>query len=355
MAERTLSHTVFDEKLIHRYLFERFYEPSDRKLYQKCLPKSMWSKRVNVMIPEAGGTGKGARPDLELYFTDDIGATPVEVKWDIEESVNRLNQLEYIHNNDGFYASFTDLNESFVSGLKIGKFYGSDKQRIELTQQHIDMLRDVEKVTLDEKDFIGWLSINYERLFHHQIRQLSSLRPHHWLVVLKNWSDDANPARINWRKMRESPKSQKSTGFWAFRQKSDGIAFSNCMNMRKGDIVLFAWVRAGTTAIRNDPSSIRSIEKAFSCELTADYFVDMNREYEGIFEDKNKNLNNSEWPHYIKYKFQRNTKSDSEPILYTPKGHLSTNFAKSFNRGTPIPITQIDYESIVGTVRMIPF
>jgi hypothetical protein len=152
--------------------------------------------------------------------------------------------------------------------------------------------------------------------------------------------------------MMKSSKRKRNSGFWAFEQKVNGKAVQNCMNMRKGDTVLFVFVYSPTSKIKSSPSNIKQVQKAFSCTLKSDYFIDKDSDFAGIFEGEETKLNDSQWPHYIEFDFVSQTEECQE---YTPLDYLGPIFAESYNQGTPIPLAETDRLGIMGSIEMVPY
>lgn len=341
-STKSVNHTVFAEKLLHRFLLETYYRTWTKKssTYQNHLPKIHKQKTVNVVVPEESHAG--VRPDLEIYFKEEEKGIPVEVKWDINDAHKSPNQIEYIYDNGGFYVSFTSPNDNF----------SERKTNSEFTKTIREKLNKVDKVIIQRKDFNDWFTTQYPLLLSNQDIGLNPINKKRWLVVQRAWNSRGD-SKENWDKMIEKSGEKSVKGFWAFEQKSTGKAVKHCLNMRKGDEVLFCFVKAQSTQISRNPSNVTHVEKAYLCELTSDYFIDKNNVFEKIFEGKNSTLNEDRWPHFVKFKYLRET---IEMLEFKVPSHLDSSFADSFNSGVkPIPISEQDITKLCGILKMVPF
>ena len=77
MKIKKLNRNAFNEKIIHRYLFERLYF-GDKKVINR-FPKRFHKLKINLITPEE--SRGDYRADLIIYFQGKKEGTPVEVKW----------------------------------------------------------------------------------------------------------------------------------------------------------------------------------------------------------------------------------------------------------------------------------
>jgi len=339
---KKVNHNVFAEKLIHRFLLETYYRTSsvDKDSYKLHLPEKYQEKVVNVILPET--SKKDTRPDLEIYFKGESKAIPVEVKFDIGDAKNSPNQIKHIHKNSGFYVSFTELEDGFENKENTTETFTPDVK---------SKLLECDRVVIDKLSFNNWFSKQYPTLLNNQSIGYDSSSVNQWIVVQRAWKSKRESTQ-NWFKMIKK-SGNKNRGFWAFEQKTTGKAVSNCLNMRQGDMILFIFVKAQSSQIARNPSNITHVEKAYSCKLTSDYFLDKKRYYKGVFEKKDVDLHNSKWPHFIEFEFLQETELGLE---FSPPKHLDSTFADSYNQGVkPIPISRQDFREISGLVGMVPF
>lgn len=91
---KKINRNAFNEKLIHRYLFERFYFGTSQQR-KKLLPERLHKYRINLIVPEGSKNEAHYRADLEIFFKNHNNGTPVEVKWHLSD-FKKDNQKNYI-------------------------------------------------------------------------------------------------------------------------------------------------------------------------------------------------------------------------------------------------------------------
>ena len=89
---KKINRNPFNEKLIHRYLFDRLYF-GEKNIKTSLLPERYQSRTINLIVPEK--KQKDYRADLTIFFKDLGEGVPVEVKWNSKSSFGD-NQFEYL-------------------------------------------------------------------------------------------------------------------------------------------------------------------------------------------------------------------------------------------------------------------
>ena len=128
---KKLNRNPFNEKIIHRYLFDRLYF-GETKVKLSLLPQKYHSNKINLIVPEK--KEKEYRADLTIYFKEQERGVPVEVKWNGKSSIGQ-NQINYLRENHGYIISFEELN-----------------------------IEDIEYIKIDYRDFTKWISLNISKL-----------------------------------------------------------------------------------------------------------------------------------------------------------------------------------------------
>ena len=65
---KKINRNAFNEKLIHRYLFERYYFGTSQQR-KRLLPERLQKYQINLIVPEGSKIDAGYRVDLEIFFT----------------------------------------------------------------------------------------------------------------------------------------------------------------------------------------------------------------------------------------------------------------------------------------------
>ena len=63
---KKINRNAFNEKLIHRYLFERYYFGSSQQR-KKLLPERLHKYQINLIVPEGSKTQERYRADLDIF------------------------------------------------------------------------------------------------------------------------------------------------------------------------------------------------------------------------------------------------------------------------------------------------
>ena len=129
---KKINRNAFNEKLIHRYLFERYYF-APKNIRNKLLPTNYHKDTVNLIAPEDSKKEDGYRADLTIFFKDKKEGVPVEVKW-FGKGLTKQNQIQYLLKHNGFIVSFGEIEEK----------------------------SPVQHITIDPNDFLDWIQNNLE-------------------------------------------------------------------------------------------------------------------------------------------------------------------------------------------------
>jgi len=311
---KKLNRNSFNEKLIHRYLFERYYF-SDRAERNKLLPVQFHKKEINLIVPEEN-TPNNYRADLSIYFKDELVPVPVEVKWKAG-AFTKDNQIKYLEENNGFLVSFDDFEELSVDFVKI-----------------------------DQDDFTAWVSRNASKLVRESLSQQvpgSENGRQFWVVYL------AGPAAFdNFHKML---KSYAKTPFWAFKQ--NRRALRNIMDIQRGDKLLFVLGKSDNQAMINDPKREMVVREWYECTVKEPYFMSLDNESGNFFEQApNLPINNRKWPHFINFSINDNFLYE-QFTSFGKRGEYAKAFADSVNYGggTPQSLSRRGYEGLLDMFR----
>ena len=313
---KKINRNPFNEKLIHRYLFDRLYF-GERKIKKTLLPNKYQSLIINLIVPEK--KQRDYRADLTIFFKDKDEGVPVEVKWNSKSSFGD-NQFKYLKKNNGFIISFDETSYEGIDNIKI-----------------------------DSKDFSKWIAHNISRLTRESLIYQANVQDtsqvsQHWLVFLRGG------AHQNWKKMLES--STKKT-FWAFRQNRK--ALRHIFDIQKGDKMIFiiGYARGENQGIKNNPKFEFQYSGWYQANILEPYYMNLENE-PGNFFEANTNLNPGQrkWPHFIDFEIE-DFYSRGSIINYGKRGELSKAIADSNNNGfgTPAPISTRQYLTLIDTLR----
>jgi len=316
---KKINRNAFNEKLIHRYLFERYYF-GDSQQRKKLLPERLQKYQINLIVPEGTKTEAKYRCDLEIFFKNKKESVPVEVKWQISD-FKKDNQKNYIRQNEGFV-------------VVLGK---TDQQLIE----------EVDVVVINHEDFADWIAENISRLSRESlIYQASStsdvVKSQYWLVFLKG-----GPKGSAIRNFDRMLQSKPLHPFWAFRQHPK--ALPHILDMQKGDIIIFLFTSSRGMAQPKDSRTIIKIHRFYICEIIEPYYMVLDDNRGLFFEDQieRPSIGDRKWPHFIDFKIKKEYVGGKE-LLFGPQGRFSEPFANSFNHGggTPYPLSRAQYEQL---------
>ncbi len=317
---KKINRNAFNEKLIHRYLFERYYF-GDSGQRRKLLPERLQKDQINLIVPEGSKTEARYRADLEIFFKKRQNGIPVEVKWHLTD-FKKDNQKRYIKEKDGFVVVLGETDLKTYEGIDV--------------------------VAIDHDDFADWVAENISRLsresliYQAESKNLSS-KSQYWVVFLKGGAN--GPAVKNFDRML---KSKPSKPFWAFRQHAK--ALPHILDMQKGDKILFIFGKAGNSmAMPKNPKTEITIYRYYICSIVEPYYMALDNHRGTFFEDQRRTLeiNNRHWPHFVDFEIKKKSKKDIE-LKFGKQGEFSEPFSNSFNHGggTPYPITRAQFESI---------
>lgn len=309
---KKLNRNPFNEKLIHRYLFERYYF-SDRGERNKLLPPRFHKNEINLIVPEEN-TASNYRADLSIYFKNKKESVPVEVKW-TSNTFTKPNQISYLKNNDGFLVAFDDQLET-----------------------------DMDVIKIDETDFTTWVSRNASKLVHESLSQQvgSEQSKQYWIVYL------VGGAFKNFHKMHDAHANKP---FWAFKQ--NRTALRNIMDIQKGDKIIFVLGKSDNQAMINDPKRELVIKEWFECTVKEPYFMNLNDESGNFFEHApNLPVSDRKWPHFISFSI------DDQEVYekftsFGKRGVYAAPLAQSVNYGGGVPasLSRKDYEGLLDIFR----
>lgn len=313
---KKINRNAFNEKLIHRYLFERYYfgTPNQRR---NLLPERFHKDEINLIVPEDSKSGTGYRADLTIYFKNQQTGVPVEVKWLIG-GLTKQNQIDYIKDKNGFLVILGDTTEKTIQGIEI--------------------------VQIRHNDFSDWIAENISRLSRESlIYQAESKKlidaNQYWVVLLRG-----NASVLNFNRMLASSSVRP---FWAFKQ--DRKALKYILDMQKGDKIFFLFGNAigGAMGYSPNPNVRLKINSYYLCNIVEPYYMVLD-ENQGLFFEKDKRpINKREWPHFLDFNIRKSYKG-KEPLAFGRQGEYGIAFAHSCNHGggTPYPLSRAQFEKL---------
>lgn len=311
---RKLNRNAFNEKLIHRYLIERYYF-GDSKTRAALLLEEYRKSKINLIVPEEVRHGAGYRADLTLYFKNHDEGVPVEVKWNVTQA-NQQNQLTYLAKNGGFVVAL------------------SDGRRPE----------NIPTIIINQDDFKKWTAENISKLTSDSIAAHANRNeisdPQHWLVFLRG------DALKNFKKMLDS---QPETPFWAFKQ--HGLALRHILDIRRGDKCIFM---LAVTQYQKMSSKSKEPVKYYSWYATTvlePNYMELDSAKGIFFEKENAPIGKREWPHFIDFKIEDSYES-KQRVMFGDRGEWSDAMVNSVNHGggAPQPLTKRQYEQLIDTL-----
>ena len=322
MKIKKLNRNAFNEKIIHRYLFERLYF-GDSEILKKILPDHFHKLKINLITPEES---KGDyRADLIVYFKGRDKGVPIEVKWNNSSKIGQ-NQINYLIKNDGILISFEKIEDK--------KYLGIDY------------------ITIDHVDFGMWISQNISKLSRESMIYQANIPEaakgtQNWIVYLRV------SAHENWDRMSiEYP----TKCFWAYKQNSK--ALKNIFDIQKGDLCLFikGYAKEGM-GMSNNPNLKFEYSGWYLTKIKEPYYMALDKERGTFFEAENPPINERRWPHFTDFEIieKYDSKDFGKPRqLYGKRGELADAFANSVNHGsgTPVPITNSKWETLIDKLRL---
>lgn len=317
---KKINRNAFNEKLIHRYLFERYYF-GDANHRKKLLPERFHRNQINLIVPEGSKTEARYRADLEIFFKNKNSGIPVEVKWHLSD-FKKDNQKDYIKQNSGFVVVLGDTDQKTIDGIDV--------------------------VTVDHDDFADWIAENISRLsresliYQAESKNLAS-KSQYWVVFLKGGAN--GPAVKNFDRML---KSKPKISFWAFRQHAKSLP--NILDMQKGDKIFFIFASSGKSMAQpKSPKAGIKVYRYYICNIEEPYYMALDNDRGLFFEDQGKKpgINNRRWPHFVDFEIKKKSRKKIE-LLFGRQGEFAEAFSSSFNHGggTPYPLSRAQFETL---------
>ncbi len=318
---KTINRNAFNEKLIHRYFFERIYLEKD--IRKNLVPSFLKSKisKLNLVVPEHTQIYTNYRADFTLYFKNDNNPYPVEIKWKSSE-FNKQNQINALTNHKGFLASF-------------------DKPASQTLPY----------IIIDPIDFQNWLIERIETLWEESLstKVATKTGSKTWVVTLRG-----DAARDNFNKMKQS--CGKSTNFWAF--KNELKAMRNILYLEKGDEMIFLFIKtSGNERSGMIPASNVDIDlyEAYFAKIEDPYYMVLDGPQSTIFEKNQvKPIQERIWPHFFDFKITEDFIFNIPVKLSRKKmsKDLKAKIADSSNHGGVLmEISKVDSSNLKGQIR----
>lgn len=316
---KKINRNAFNEKLIHRYLFERYYF-GDSQQRRKLLPERLHKFQINLIVPEGSKTEARYRADMEIFFKNK-GGIPVEVKWHLSD-FKKDNQKNYIKQNEGFVVVLGETDQKTFEGIDV--------------------------VTIDHDNFADWIADNISRLsresliYQAESKNLSS-KSQYWVVYIKGASN--GPAIRNFDRML---KNKPKTPFWAFRQHSKSLPY--ILDMQKGDKIVFIFASCGKSMAQPKSSKAEiMVHRYYICNIIEPYYMALDNQRGLFFEDQQKQpeINNRRWPHFVDFEIKKKSKKNMK-LQFGRQGEFAEAFSNSFNHGggTPYPLSRAQFETL---------
>jgi hypothetical protein len=350
MPERDLPLTVFDEKVLQRYLFFILHseDVNDRSARQRMEKLENYPTKRNLIIPEviyynAATTDDNDKekkiidyghdvntpaykPDFVIYHSADesrVGPLSgsgrfLEVKWDYEQRFGEHQWMALMKNKESIVASINEPTEDEWKEMVKQKAaelmieYPSLKDENWLVNAH----ENIEHYHIDSEHFRDWAIRNVGTLVDNQLN-VGGKR--YWLMLMNR------PMMNNWHRML----NEKKKPFWAWI--NQGKNLSTLMEMSDGDEVMFVEAKShsgqGRWRFKNidekqlekDEYSVKSMyhlkiisrkgKSAYRCYLgdcfhstffeTCTNSSCTSNGCEGCGGGEKRSMNNVEWPHFI--------------------------------------------------------
>lgn len=223
---RTIKREVFDEKLLHRFVLETYYETYEGARAGSLLPAHMKKEKINFVVPERQSKGGTYRADFEIFFRAKAGCEApsegvlVEIKWRAQD-FKAENQVGEIFKSGGFCASLTP-NKPELTGLP-----------------GLPPEGNISHVSIDEGEFRRWLSENVTRLLRDHLAAKSEgvaglTSPAYWLIFVRG-----TKGQKNFNDMRREYKRMFQHPFWAFE--NNRRVLRQQFLIKPGDKLLFVF------------------------------------------------------------------------------------------------------------------
>lgn len=316
MSVKKLNRNAFNEKIIHRYLFERLYFGS-KEIIKRLLPEKFQKHKINLITPEE--SKNNYRADLIIYFKEMSAGIPVEVKWNSKSSIG-ANQIRYLEKNDGIIYSFETINLKY---------------------------KNINQITIDHNDFQLWISQNISKLTRESLIYQAKISEaskgnQFWIVYLRG------TAHKNWDRMIHWSNSN----FWAYKQNSK--ALRNIFDIQKGDYCLFIKGFANEGMGMSKNTSLKfEYTGWYLTRIKEPYYMALDKERGTFFEKDDLPINERRWPHFMDFEVIEHFESKKR-INYGQRGEFAISFADSANNGggTPVPLRNRQWESLIDNLRL---
>lgn len=268
MVERNIPLTVFEERVLQRYLFFVLHseEVADQKAKRQMANLENYPSNINLIIPEveyynkietrpgkkppkkvieypkSGHKTKVYKPDFVVYpkiEAQRMGPLSgegifIEVKWNYWKNFEDHQWLALFYNGNSIVASLDEPSESeWEEALKKkseelrSKYPALDKEEW-LTKPE----NNIQHYHIDSNHFKNWAVRNIGMLVN---SQLKVGRKRYWLMVL------SGSMLKNWDRMLRRNIANKNTinkkPFWAWKNEGDNL--TQLMKMSDGDEILF--------------------------------------------------------------------------------------------------------------------
>lgn len=315
---KKINRNAFNEKLIHRYLFERYYF-AQKNIRNKLLPKQYHKETINLIAPEDSGKKEGYRADLTIFFKGKEEGVPVEVKW-FGRGLTKQNQIQYLLRHDGFVVSFGETEE----------------------------ILPVQHIVINPVDFLNWTQENISKLtresliYQAGIKNLGSEQC--WVVFLRGTSHE------NFFKML---RHSKNSPFWAYKQNEH--ALKNILNIQQGDKVLFILGYANEgMGMSDNPNLKLQVRAWYETVVREPYYMILKGEKGTFFESGDIPVNKRRWPHFVDFEIKKQFEAPTR-IEFGKRGEYAKAFAESVNygAGAPAPLLQRQYDQLTDYLRKI--
>lgn len=318
---KKINRNAFNEKLIHRYLFEQYYF-GDSQQRKKLLPERLRRNQINLIVPEGSKNDARYRADLEIFFKNKQKGIPVEVKWHLSD-FKKDNQKNYIKQENGFVVVLGETNDKTYDGIDV--------------------------VTIDHDDFADWIAENISRLsresliYQAESKKLSD-KGQYWVVFIKGATN--GPAIKNFDRML---KSKPKNTFWAFRQHPKSLPY--ILDMQKGDKIFFIFssTHGGGMAHSKNPKTVIRIHRYYICNILEPYYMALDNQRGLFFENQEARpkIGDRRWPHFIDFEIKKKSRKKLE-LDFGKQGEYAEAFSSSFNHGggTPHPLSRAQFETL---------
>jgi hypothetical protein len=315
---KKLNRNAFNEKLIHRYLFEKYYF-SSKSTRNLLLPQRLHKYSINLVVPESNRE-EGYRADLYIYFKELKEGIPVEVKWS-SHGLTKKNQREYLEKNSGFYVAIDKKNN----------------------------LDSIDYIQIDAEDFQNWITKNISKLsresINYQSKSKTSLSQNQfWLVFLRG------SAHANFKKMI---KQFPTKTFWAYTQNNHSL--KNIFDIQKGDRCLFILGTANEgMGVSNNQNLSFKFSSWYLTEITEPYYMMLKGKKGTFFESGDISINKRRWPHFMDFNILDKYEGIKQ-INFGKRGELASSIAESVNYGSgaPAPLSRRQWETTLDKLRAI--